>query len=266
MRVPKIETHGRQILGVESLHHQHYGPALLIIKPRRQRSEEILDHALSYRVALDGEGRVRVIDDNAVAAFPGDGTPDGGRHHAPTVSIAILRLLVLVLHETYPIPTQTAVPRRQEQLPSIKGELDRQPLTVTDEHPAAFGRLQPLPYRPHHRHEQRFHVPRRDVDDELLEVADGNRFEVLTDQINVPIREKRRRRLQEGPRLLHEATERPPGPAFQLFRLERRHVPSVTGRHRGPPPRSGQQASAPRRHAPRGVPVGGSAPPPRPRR
>ena len=79
MRVPQIQARGRQVLGVQPLHHDDDGSGALVVEAGREGLEEEVHGPLSLGFALGLDGIVRVIDDDAIAAFSGGRAADRRR-------------------------------------------------------------------------------------------------------------------------------------------------------------------------------------------
>ena len=68
------------------------------------------------------------------------------------------------------------------------------------EHPFAWP-VEPMPGRPHHRHEDAFQKSRRDIDDTVLNFAECEGLQMITDGLNVEIHVERGIRLNDFPGL-----------------------------------------------------------------
>lgn len=80
-------------------------------------------------------------------------------------------------------------------------------LRVADEHEPLLRRADPSPDGIEHRTQQRFHAPRRDIDDQPPALAFCYLREVLAEQVEMPIPLERRGRFQNGPEVLHKGSQ-----------------------------------------------------------
>ena len=87
----------------------------------------------------------------------------------------------------------------------------REDLGVGGNQPPGLGAGEPLPARPEDRHRERLHVAGRDVDDQARELSSGYGLEVVTDRIDVPVRDELGARLEHRPRLANEGRQAAPG-------------------------------------------------------
>lgn len=65
----------------------------------------------------------------------------------------------------------------------------------------------PFPDRPEDADRQRLHVPRGNVDQQILNLPAGDRFEMIDDRFEVPTPDEGRGRLEDGPGLADEVNQ-----------------------------------------------------------
>ena len=109
----------------------------------------------------------------------------------PLAGIPKLAFDILIGGELHGVAPPCLVPLRLHQGATVEGQLQRERVAVAHTDPASTGGRDPLPHGPEHGHEEGLHVPRRQVDQESRGLTRRDRFQVLADQINMPVRQKR---------------------------------------------------------------------------
>ena len=171
-------------------------------------------------VAVRLLGVVQIVHDDPIAAFARRGAADRGGTHDALAGIPELAFDILIGGELHGVAPPCLVPLRLHQGATVEGQLQRERVAVAHTDPASTGGRDPLPHGPEHGHEEGLHVPRRQVDQESRGLTRRDRFQVLADQINMPVRQKRCRRFEHGPGLFHERPQRAGGLPGEEFILE----------------------------------------------
>jgi hypothetical protein len=155
-----------------------------------------LSHGIARNRRTGVASRESIVDDDDVAAFARRGAVN--RRCNPVALMIVLEtdLGVLVAGQIEAIAPVIPIPLRLNEPPALHVIAGRKRLGIGcgqkpdmrahKRHVLILG-LRPGPRWPRHRNRQRFHVTRRHVDDEPLDLATAYRFEVLANGVDVPV-------------------------------------------------------------------------------
>jgi hypothetical protein len=191
----------------DALHHDHLRARHRIVDARGDGLIPRIVDALQ-RVRHFGLGRIdRIVDAEAVGAFAGDTRLEGAREAEALAIVLIEALDVLIADELEAIGPPALIPDGADDRARVDGVADREVFAVAREDEALRGIVQPIPRRPEDRDAQALHMPRRNVDDQVLDLPTRDRLEMLGDRVDVPIPDQRRPGFDEPPTLANEDGE-----------------------------------------------------------
>src|ERR1019366_6145251 len=136
-------------------------------------------------IALAFGDVVRVVDDDAVAAFSGGGPADAGCESAAGLVVLESRLLVLVAGQLEAIAPPLLEPRALNQPPALERIADRQRSRVAGKQPSPARGRDPFPHGPEDADRKRLHVPGRDIDEQVADLAIRYCFQMVGDDLDV---------------------------------------------------------------------------------
>src|SRR6266581_8935283 len=136
-----------------------------------------------------------------LGSFTRVGASDRTGDPVPGFVIIETPLFVLVLGEHKNVSPVAPVPRRLDHGSALARIAQAEALGIAGIKPPPLGPARPFPARPEDAHRERLHVARRDIDQQVPNLAMADGFQVLAKSIDVPAGHKRRDRLKYDPSL-----------------------------------------------------------------
>src|SRR5579864_1154656 len=219
--VPLRQQMPAQVALMASLHHNHHRTGLGIVHARTHRHIPPVDGRLAGGVRLDLVNLVGIVAHDSIAAFPCHRATNRGCQAIAGTIVLESSLHILVAREREDVSPARAIPGRFDQSPALQGIADAEIRTVAAIEPTSLGPAEPLPRRPKYRYQKALHVARRDIDQQIANVAASDGLEVIAERVDVEAWNERRLGFEDMPCLSNELAQASRGKfAIKLYAVD----------------------------------------------
>ena len=200
-----FEDMADQVVFMQPLHDDDDRSLVLFIEARVKRIVEPIVDASSAALRHRIGWLHRVVDQDEVRAPPGKHPADGGRHAKSAARCH--KLLQGSARGDEPRRENRLVPSSGHDGSTVSGELIRELLTVRDVYNGRGRTMTQQPGGKRDRRLQRFEAPGWDIDDETTNSSVAHLLQLRRHDLEMPVRQKRRSRVEFGEAAPHERVE-----------------------------------------------------------
>ena len=176
-----------EVVRVEALHDDDTAGEARVVGAGGEGGVVGVVDAVAVGWAVGVLGFERVVDDEDVGAFTGDGGVEAEGEAVAGFVVVVAVFGVLVGGEGEEVSEVLAVPGAEDQAAADGGVAGSEGDGVGAGEPAEGGVFDPAPGGPEDADEEAFHVAGWDVDDEVADLVFGDGLEVFADDLDVPV-------------------------------------------------------------------------------